>query len=128
MPNLSKFPPEIAAKALAANASITKTFAAAVKLGVKVGFGTDSGVSHHGDNAREFQLMVKHGMTPLNALKAATSADADLLGLTKTIGSLEPGKLADIVAIPGDPTADIAVTARVAFVMKEGTIVVPKRP
>ena len=98
MPNLAKFPPEIAAKAVAANEAITKTFAEAVKLGVKVGFGTDSGVSKHGDNAREFRLMVKHGMSPLAALKAATSVDAELLGLTKSIGTLEPGKLADIVA------------------------------
>ena len=128
MPHLAKFPPEIAAKALAANASITKTFAEAVKLGVKVGFGTDSGVSRHGDNAREFVLMVKHGMTPIAALKAATSVDAQLLGLAKSIGTLEPGKIADLVAVPGDPLADIAVTRRVVFVMKEGTVVVPKRP
>jgi imidazolonepropionase-like amidohydrolase len=127
MPNLAKFPPEIAAKALAANASISKTFAEAVKLGVKVGFGTDSGVSRHGDNAREFQLMVKYGMTPIAALKAATSVDAELLGLAKSIGSLEPGKLADIVAVPGDPIADIAVTGHVVFVMKEGAMVVSKR-
>ena len=97
-------------------------------LGVAIGFGTDSGVSRHGDNAREFQLMVKHGMTPIQALKAATSADADLLGLSATVGSLESGKLADIVAIPGDPTADIAATSRVTFVMKQGAIVVHKKP
>jgi imidazolonepropionase-like amidohydrolase len=127
MPNLAKFPPEIAAKALAANASISKTFAEAVKLGVKVGFGTDSGVSRHGDNAREFQLMVKYGMTPIAALKAATSVDAELLGLAKSIGSIEPGKLADLVAVPGDPVAGIAVTGRVVFVMKEGAVIVPKR-
>jgi imidazolonepropionase-like amidohydrolase len=127
MPNLSKFPPEIAAKALAANEAITKTFTAALSLGVKIGFGTDSGVSRHGDNAREFQLMVKHGMTPIQALKAATSADAELLGLSATAGSIEPGKLADIVAIPGDPTADISATSRVTFVMKQGAIVVQKK-
>jgi imidazolonepropionase-like amidohydrolase len=128
MPNLSKFPPEIAAKALAANASITKTFSAAVAMGVKVGFGTDSGVSRHGDNAREFALLVKHGMTPIAALKAATSVDAELLGLSQKIGSLEPGKLADIVALPGDPTKDIAITGHVAFVMKEGAVVVSHSP
>jgi imidazolonepropionase-like amidohydrolase len=128
MPNLSKLPPEIAAKAVAANESLSKTFAEALKLGVKVGFGTDSGVSRHGDNAREFALMVRHGMTPIAALKAATSVDAELLGLSKSIGALEAGKLADLVALPGDPLADITATARVVFVMKEGAIVVPKRP
>ena len=127
MPNLAKFPPEIAAKAVAANEAISKTFAEAVRLGVKVGFGTDSGVSKHGENAREFVLMVKHGMTPIAALKAATSVDAELLGLSKSIGTLEPGKLADLVAVPGDPIADIAATGRVVFVMKEGAVVVPKR-
>ncbi len=128
MPNLSKLPPEIAAKAVAANNSLSKTFAEAVKLGVKIGFGTDSGVSKHGDNAREFALMVKHGMTPIAALKAATSVDAELLGLSKSIGSLEVGKLADLVAVPGNPLDDITATARVVFVMKEGAVVVPKRP
>ena len=127
MPNLAKFPPEIAAKAVAANESISKTFAAAVSLGVKVGFGTDSGVSKHGENAREFRLMVQYGMSPIAALKAATSVDAELLGLAKLIGTLETGKLADLVAVPGDPVADITATERVVFVMKEGAVVVPKR-
>jgi imidazolonepropionase-like amidohydrolase len=126
MPNLAKLPPEIAAKALAANASISKTFGEAIKLGVKVGFGTDSGVSRHGENAREFRLMVKHGMSPVAALKAATSADAELLGLAKSIGTLEPGKLADVVAVPGDAVANIAATEHVIFVMKEGAVVVRK--
>jgi imidazolonepropionase-like amidohydrolase len=128
MPNLAKLPPEIAAKARAANASLARTFAEAVKLGVKIGFGTDSGVSKHGQNAREFRLMVGRGMTPIAALKAATSADAELLGLSKTIGTLEPGKLADIIAIPGDPVADITATEQVVFVMKEGKVVVKNRP
>lgn len=128
MPNLSKIPPEIAAKAVAANESLSKAFAEALRIGVKIGFGTDSGVSRHGDNAREFVLMVKAGMKPIDALKAATSVDAELLGLSKSIGTLEAGKLADIVAVPGDVLADISATTRVVFVMKEGATVLQKRP
>ena len=105
-----------------------RTFAEAVRLGVKVGFGTDSGVSRHGENAREFTLMVKFGMAPIAALKAATSVDAELLGLSKSIGTLEAGKLADVVAVPGNPLEDIGSTGRVVFVMKEGAVVVPKKP
>jgi imidazolonepropionase-like amidohydrolase len=127
MPNLGKLPPEIAAKAVAANAALAKMFAEAVRLGVNIGFGTDSGVSKHGDNAREFRLMVKQGMSPIAALRAATSADAELLGLAKSIGTIEPGKLADIVAVPGDPLADISATEHVIFVMKEGAVVVGKK-
>ncbi len=127
MPNLAKFPAEIAAKAVAANESLAKTFAEAVRLGVKIGFGTDSGVSKHGENAREFRLMVQHGMSPIAALQAATSADAELLGLAKSIGTIEPGKLADIVAVPGDPLAEISATEHVIFVMKEGAVVVGKK-
>ena len=123
MPNLSKLPPEIAAKAVAANAALSKTFAEAVAMGVKIGFGTDSGVSKHGENAREFRLMVARGLSPIAALKAATSADAELLGLAKSIGTIEPGKLADLVAVPGDPTVDISTTEHVVFVMKEGSVV-----
>ena len=93
---------------------------------MKIGFGTDSGVSKHGENAREFRLMVVRGMSPIAALKAATSADAELLGLAKSIGTLEPGKLADLVAVPGDPIADITATERVIFVMKEGAVVLEK--
>jgi imidazolonepropionase-like amidohydrolase len=126
MPNLDRMPPEIAAKARAANASLHKTFAEAVKMGVKIGFGTDSGVSPHGKNAREFRLMVAGGMSPIAALKAATSSDAELLGLSKTIGTIEPEKLADLVAVPGDVSKDITATERVVFVMKEGRIV--KKP
>jgi imidazolonepropionase-like amidohydrolase len=126
MPNLDKMPPEIAAKARAANLALSRMFAEAVRLGVRVGFGTDSGVSKHGRNAREFTLMVRNGMTPAAALRAATSADAELLGLSKTTGTLEPGKLADVVAVPGDVLADISATERVVFVMKEGRVVLRK--
>lgn len=123
MPNLARMPKEIADKAVAANNSLHKTFTLALQLGVKIGFGTDSGVSRHGDNAREFRLMVQHGMTPVAALKAATSVDAELLGLSKKIGTLEPGKLADVIALPGNPLEDITVTEKVKGVVKDGQIV-----
>ena len=74
-------------------------------------------------NAKEFKLMVDLGMSPIEALRAATSADADLLGVAAKVGTLEKGKLADIVAMPGDPTTDITATERVSFVMKDGKIV-----
>lgn len=124
-----KFPAEIAAKARAAMAARSTMFRAAVRLGVKIGFGTDSAVSPHGVNAKEFALMTGLGMTPLAALKSATSVDAELLGVAAKVGTLEPGKLADVVAVPGDPTADITATERVFFVMKEGKVLKhAKRP
>ncbi len=90
---------------------------------VKISFGTDAAVFPHGQNAKEFKLMVDLGMTLTDALKAATANDAELLGLSQKIGTLEKGKLADIIAMPGDPTADITATERVSFVMKEGKII-----
>jgi imidazolonepropionase-like amidohydrolase len=117
---LDKYPPEIAAKARAALAARSAMFRAAARLGVKVGFGTDSAVSPHGINAREFALMTGLGMSPIAALRSATSVDAELLGLAAKIGTLEPGKLADVIAMPGDPAKDITATERVSFVMKEG--------
>jgi imidazolonepropionase-like amidohydrolase len=117
---IDKFPPEIAAKAKAALAARSEMFRTAVRLGVKIGFGTDSAVSPHGINAREFALMTGLGMPPIAALRSATSVDAELLGIAAKVGTLEPGKLADIIAMPGDPTVDITATARVSFVMKEG--------
>lgn len=116
------YPPEIAEKARSAMARRSDTFRKALKMGVKIAFGTDSGVSLHGTNADEFKLLVDHGMTPAAALRSATSAAADLLGIAKTVGTLEPGKEADIVAVPGDPLADITATERVSFVMKGGRI------
>ena len=91
-------------------------------MGVRIGFGTDAGVYPHGMKATEFELMVEHGMKPLAALRAATSADAELLGLADRMGALEQGKFADIIAVPGDPAQDIRVTSNVKFVMKEGKI------
>jgi imidazolonepropionase-like amidohydrolase len=115
-------PPEIAAKARAAIASIQATFRKALAKGVKIGFGTDAAVYPHGMNAVEFGLMVKFGMQPIDALKTATSVDADLLGLGSRLGTLEAGKIADVVAVPGDPTADIHQTGNVLFVMKDGVV------
>jgi imidazolonepropionase-like amidohydrolase len=120
---LEKFPPEIAAKAKAALAARSTMFRNAVRLGIPIGFGTDSAVSPHGINAKEFALMVGLGMPMIDALKSATSSDAHLLGIAAKVGTLEPGKLADVIAIPGDPTSDITATERVFFVMKEGKIV-----
>ncbi|MFL6292009.1 MAG: amidohydrolase family protein [Thermoanaerobaculia bacterium] len=117
-----KYPPEIAEKARAAMAKRSETFRKAVKMGIKIAFGTDSGVSPHGVNAREFKLMVDHGMTPAAALRAATASAAELLGISRLTGTLEAGKEADIVAVPGDPLADVTATERVAFVMKHGRI------
>ena len=94
----------------------------AVPKGVKIAFGTDAGVSKHGRNADEFELMVKHGMTPTQALEAATVNAADLLGLSADVGTLEPGKRADLIAVDGDPLADVTVLKRVPFVMKDGMV------
>jgi imidazolonepropionase-like amidohydrolase len=117
-----KVPERIKEKANAAASSVNTTFRHAVEHGVKIGFGTDAGVYPHGQNAREFELMVKDGASPALALRAATSADAELLGIADKVGSLEKGKLADIVAVPGDPFADISAMRKVFFVMKEGRI------
>ena len=94
----------------------------AVPAGVKIAFGTDAGVSKHGRNADEFELMVKFGMTPPTAIQAATVNAADLLGIADQAGSLEPGKSADIIAVQGDPLVDVTVLKKVAFVMKEGKV------
>src|SRR3712207_252451 len=99
-----------------------KSLEKAVPAGVKIAFGTDAGVSKHGRNADEFELMVKHGMTPATAIQAATVNAADLLGLAGEIGTLEPGKRADLVAVAGDPLADVTVLKRVSFVMKDGRV------
>ena len=115
-------PPAIEAKARAAIAAIHATFQRAMVKGVKIGLGTDAGVYPHGRNAEEFHQMVDLGMKPIEALKAGTSSDAELLGLADKIGMLEAGKFADIVAVPGDPTQNIRQTEHVFFVMKEGVI------
>jgi imidazolonepropionase-like amidohydrolase len=118
-----KFPPAIAVKARAAAAAMQDMFRRAMKIGVKVAFGTDSGVEPHGLDAREFALMASNGMTPAQALRAATASGADLLGLTDQIGTIEHGKVADLVAVAGDPLQDIRRTENVFFVMQGGRVV-----
>ena len=95
----------------------------AVPAGVRIAFGTDAGVSMHGRNADEFVLMVQHGMNPMSAIVAATVNAADLLGLSQEIGTIEPGKSADIVAVRGDPLADVGVLRNMNFVMARGRVV-----
>ena len=116
------YPPVIEAKMNAAIASIDQTVRKAVAKGVKIALGTDAAVYPHGRNTEEFHQLVDHGMSPIDALRAGTSVDSELLGISDQLGTLETGKLADIVAMPGDPTQDIRVTERVFFVMKEGVI------
>jgi imidazolonepropionase-like amidohydrolase len=123
MSKLDNYPPALQAKAKAAGAARSDMFRNAVRMGVKISFGTDAAVFPHGQNAKEFKLMVDLGMTPIDALKSATANDAELLGIAQKVGTLEKGKLADIVAMPGDPASDITATERVFFVMKEGKIV-----
>jgi imidazolonepropionase-like amidohydrolase len=119
-----KLPPAIAVKARAAAAQMQIMFQHAVKIGVPVAFGTDSGVEPHGLDAREFALMVKNGMTPAQALMAATHNAAELLGVASETGTLEPGKAADIVAVSGNPLQDIRDTEHPVLVMKAGKVYV----
>src|SRR5216117_3943833 len=120
---IDSYPPALQAKARAAGAARSEMFRNAVKMGVKIALGTDAGVFPHGDNAKEFALMVGLGMQPIDALRSGTSNDADLLGIGQAVGTLEKGKRADIVAMPGDPTADITATEHISFVMKDGKII-----
>jgi imidazolonepropionase-like amidohydrolase len=97
-------------------------FRKAVAAGVKMSFGTDAGVCAYGTSGKQFAFMVKYGMTAMQAIQAATSNAADLLGHSSEIGSLKPGKYADIIAVPGDPLADIRLLEDIRFVMKDGKI------
>jgi len=116
------YPPQVAAKALAVGSVILGTAGRAYKAGVKIAFGTDAGVYPHGQNAHELELMVQAGMPPMFTLQAATTHAAELLKHDKDLGSLGAGKLADVVAVPGNPVQDISLMKRVSFVMKEGVI------
>ncbi len=115
-------PPVIEKKARQAMQSLHDTVSKAIRMQLKIALGTDAAVYPHGKNAGEFEQLVSCGMKPIDALKAGTSVDADLIGVSARTGTLEAGKLADVVAVPGNPVDDIKVTQRVAFVMKEGKI------
>jgi imidazolonepropionase-like amidohydrolase len=118
----AKFPPLVRQKADMAMKAQDSMVRRALDMGVKIALGTDAAVYPHGDNALEFVLMNADGMPPAQALRAGTSVAAELLGLANKIGTLEAGKLADVVAVPGNPFNDIKVTQSVFFVMKEGAI------
>lgn len=116
------YPPVVAAKAMVIGTQIKSTFAKAYKAGVKIAFGTDAGVFKHGQNWREFGYMINAGMPAMEAIKAATINAADLLGMKNELGSIEVGKMADIVAVDGDPLKDPSLFSKVVFVMKDGKV------
>jgi imidazolonepropionase-like amidohydrolase len=116
------FPDIVRPKAIAVGSQIQEMFGRAYRAGVKVAFGTDQGVAPHGENAKEFAYMVEAGMPPLEAIRAATLHGATVMGMEAQLGTLEAGKLADIVAVRGDPSRDIETLQAMAFVMKDGRI------
>jgi len=116
------FPAVIVPKALAIGPVIESTFASAYKKGVKIAFGTDTGVSPHGDNAMEFGYMVQQGMPIMEVIKSATIIPAQMLGLEDHLGTVSPGMWADLVAVEGDPLKDVDAMKAVRFVMKNGVI------
>ncbi len=118
------YPAIVAQKALAVSPLMMDTFRKAIGRGVKVAFGTDAGVFPHGDNAKEFAYLVEGGMKPMAAIQSATVNAALLLGMEKDLGALEAGKLADLIAVAGNPVEDITELQRVKFVMKDGVVVV----
>ena len=121
--NAKGLPPVIAAKALQVASRARQSFKMAVAGGVKIALGTDAGVMRHGTNGREFELMVRYGgMAPMQAIVAGTLSGATLLGRDHDVGTVAVGKLADLVAVKGDPLQDIAVLQRVDFVMKGGAV------
>jgi len=116
------FPEIVRPKALEIGPIVKDTLGRAYRKGVKIAFGTDTGVSAHGDNAQEFALLVEAGMKPIESIQAATISAADLLGVSDTLGQIKVGYLADIVSVPGNPLEDITLMQTVEFVMKEGVI------
>ena len=117
-----QFSPIVRPKAALIGPLIQATFQRAYQGGVKIAFGTDQGVGPHGDNAMEFVYMVEAGMPPVAAFKSATIEAAKLLGIDKDAGTIAAGKWADLVAVPGDPIADIKLVMKVNFVMKGGVV------
>ena len=118
------FPPPVREKAAAVGPLIQNAFGRAVRGGVRIAFGTDVGVGAHGTNAREFAYMVEAGMSPRDALVSATRNAAELCGLADELGTLEPGKHADVIAVAGDPLEDVGALEEVEFVMKGGRVFV----
>jgi len=116
------YPPVVAKKALEIGPKIQNTFSKAYKAGVKIAFGTDAGVFKHGKNWKEFVYMTEAGMPFLETIKAATWNAADLMGTQLTLGSIEKNKLADIIAVEGDPTINVSQMGKVNFVMKDGVV------
>ena len=103
-------------------ASHKNVFQKAMKMGVKIVFGTDVGAFEHGTSAREFVRMVEYGMKPLDAIRSATVRSSELLRLERDVGTIAPGKFADVIAVQGNPLDDIRTLSRVAFVMKAGQV------
>ena len=116
------YPPIIVPKALEIGPRLLNTFTTAYKFGIKIAFGTDSGVSYHGDNAKEFYYMVKGGMPEMEAIKSATVVASEMLKINDKYGTIESNKIADIIAVEGDPIKDITALQKVVFVMKDGEI------
>jgi imidazolonepropionase-like amidohydrolase len=119
------FPELIRRKAATIGPVVRSTFQRAYKAGLKIAYGTDTGVSEHGENAQEFEYMVEAGMPPMTAIQCATREAAKLIGVDKDLGTVEPGKYADLTAVPGDVLADISLVRRVSFVMKGGVVYRP---
>ena len=114
------FPEIVRPKAASVGPQIGDTFSKAYKKGVKIAFGTDAGVQPHGTNWEEFVFMVKNGMPEMKAIQSATMETAKLLKIEDTLGSIEAGKIADIIAVEGDPLDDISVLKDIVLVMKDG--------
>ena len=116
------FPEIVRIKAIETGKNIKSVFSQLIKKGGKIAFGTDAGVFPHGKNALEFKYMNELGMLPMDCIKSATIVNAQILDAEDKIGSIEKGKLADIIAVPGDPITDFNVMQKVNFVMKDGKI------
>lgn len=116
------FPDVVRPKAAAIGPLIQETFGRAYREGVKIAFGTDSGVSPHGENAKEFEYMVEAGMPAMEAIRSATVSAAEMLGISDDVGTLQAGRRADLIAVAGDPLEDISLLQQVRFVMKDGVV------